>query len=100
MRSEHTIAVPLLHVIGFGCLVVGAMLVGASVVVGNGKVLLGGMGMFYTGMMALGTPRSHGPVTHFRGGHVPVLTVTYVSRVLSLQRPWARARISTLPLSG
>jgi len=59
MKSEATIAVPLLHVIGFGCLVVGAMLVGASVVVGNGEVLIGGIGMFYTGLMALAVPRPH-----------------------------------------
>jgi len=59
MKSEHAIAVPLLHVLGVGCIALGASFVVASLVLDESVWLLGGMGLWFTGMMALGTPKPH-----------------------------------------
>lgn len=59
MNSEAAIAVPLLHVLGVGCIALGASFVVASLFLGESAWLLGGMGLWFTGMMALGTPRTH-----------------------------------------
>jgi len=77
MRGETTTAVPLLHVLGVvgeecsaslrlladavaeGYIALGASFVVASLVLGESAWLLGGMGLWFTGMMALAVPRQH-----------------------------------------